>query len=121
MIMASGPITSWQLSGETVETVTGFIFLDSKITADDGYSHEIKRLLLLGRKVINNLDSILKGKDINLLINVHLVKAEFFSSSNAWMWELDYKESWALKNWTEALEKTLWESIGLQGDQISPS
>ena len=83
--MASGPITSWHISGETVETVVGFIVLDSKITADDGYSHESKRHLLLGRKAMTNLDSILKGKDINLLINVHLVKAMFFSSSNAWM------------------------------------
>ena len=83
--MASSPITSWQKNGETVETVTDFIVLDSKITADDGYSHEIKRHLLLGRKAMTNLDSILKGKDINLLINVHLVKAMFFSSSQVWM------------------------------------
>ena len=63
-IMASGPITSWQIDGETVETVTGFIFLGSKITADSDYSHEIKRCLLLGRKVMTNLDSTLKSRDI---------------------------------------------------------
>ena len=74
-IMASGPITSWEIDGETVETVTDFIFLGSKITADGDYSHEIKRHLLLGRKAMTNLDSILKSRDIILATNVHLVKA----------------------------------------------
>ena len=77
-IMASGPITSWQIDGETVETVSDFIFLDSKITADGDCSHEIKRHLLLGRKVTTNLDSILKSRDITLPTKVCLVKAMVF-------------------------------------------
>ena len=77
-ITASGPITSWQIDGETVETVADFIFLGSKITADGDCSHEIKRHLLLGRKVMTNLDSILKSRDITLPTKVHLLKAMFF-------------------------------------------
>ena len=77
-IMASGPITSWQIDGETVETVSDFIFLGSKITADGDCSHEIKRCLLLGRKVMTNLGSILKSRDITLPTKVHLVKAMVF-------------------------------------------
>ena len=77
-IMAPGPITSWQIDGETVETVTDFIFLGSKITADDDCSHEIKRCLLLGRKVMSTLDSILKSRDITLPTKVHVVKAMVF-------------------------------------------
>ena len=77
-IMASGPITSWQIDGETMETVTDFIFLGSKITADGDCSHEIKRCFFLGRKVVTNLDSILKRRDITLLTNVHLVKTMVF-------------------------------------------
>ena len=77
-IMASGPITSWEIDGETVETVSDFIFLGSKITADGDCSHEIKRHLLLGRKAMINLDSILKSRNITLLTKVHLVKAMFF-------------------------------------------
>ena len=77
-IMASGPITSWQIDGETVETVTDFILLGSKITADGDCSHEIKRWLLLGRKAMTNLDSILKSRDITLPTKVHLVKALVF-------------------------------------------
>ena len=73
--MAFGPITSWQIDGETMKTVTDFIFLGSKITADGDYSHEIKRLLLLGRKAMTNLDSILKSRDITSLTKVRLVKA----------------------------------------------
>ena len=80
-IMASGPITSWQIDGKTVETVADFIFLGSKITADGDCSHEIKRCLLLGRKVMTNLDSILKRRDITLSINIHLVKAMVFQWS----------------------------------------
>ena len=76
--MASGPITSWQIDGETVETVVDFIFLGSKITADGDCSHEIKRHLLLGRKVMTNLHSILKSRDITLPTKVHLVKAMDF-------------------------------------------
>ena len=77
-IIASSPITSWQIDGETMETVTDFIFLSSKITADGECSHEIKRSLLLGRKAIINLDSILKSRDITLLTKVHLVKPMIF-------------------------------------------
>ena len=77
-IVASGPITSWQIDGETVETVSDSIFLGSKITADGDCSHEIKRHLLLGRKVMTNLDSILKSRDITLPTKVHLVKAMVF-------------------------------------------
>ena len=77
-IMASGPITSWEIDGETVERVADFIFLGSKITADGDCSHEIKRCLLLGRKVMTNLDSILKSRDITLPTKVHLVKAMVF-------------------------------------------
>ena len=108
-IMASGPITSWEIDGETVEIVTAFIFGGSKITADGDCSHEIKRRLLLGRKVMTNLDSILKSRDINLPTKVHLVKAMVFPvvmyGCESWT-----KESWASKNWcswTSVLEKTL--------------
>ena len=90
-ITASGPITSWQIDGVTVETVVDFIFLGSKITADGDCSHEIKRRLLLGRKVITNLDSILKSRDIILSTKVHLVKAMVFPV-------VMYKcESWTIK------------------------
>jgi len=205
--MASGSITSWQIDGETMEPVTDFIFLSSKITADDDCSHEIKRCLLLGRKSMTNLDSILKHRDITFLTKVHIslvqlisvaqscltlcdpmdcstpgfpvhhqlpeltgsfpmnqffasggqsigvsaspsalskniqdrfplgltgfislqvciVKTMVFLSSHAQMWELDHKEGWVPKNWcfwTVVLEKTLWESLGLQADQTSQS
>ena len=82
--MASGPITSWEIDGETMETVSDFVFGGSKITADGDCSHEIKRRLLLGRKVITNLDSIFKIRDIVLPTKVHLVKV-WFSSSHVWM------------------------------------
>ena len=84
-IVASGPITSWQIDGETVETVRDFIFWGSKITADGNLSHEINRRLLLGRTVMTNLDCILKSREIALPTKVHLVKAMFFSSSHVWM------------------------------------
>ena len=77
-IIASGPIASWQIAGEAMETVIEFIFLSSKITADSDYSHEIKRHFLLGRKAMTNLDSILKSRNITLLTKIHLVKATFF-------------------------------------------
>ena len=97
--MASGPITSWEIDGGTVETVSDFIFFGSKISADADCSHEIKRHLLLGRKVMTNLDSILKSRDITFPTKVHLVKAMVFSTGHVWVWELDYKENWVLKNW----------------------
>ena len=90
--MASGPITSWQIDGETVETLTDFILGGSKITADGDCSHESKRRLLLGRKAMTNLDSILKSRDITLPTKVRLVKALVFFSSHVWMCMLDYKE-----------------------------
>ena len=90
--MASGPITSWQIDGETVETVTDFILGSSKITADGDCSHEIKRCLLLGRKIMTDLDSILKSRDITLPTKVHLVKAVVFPVV-MYGCELDYKES----------------------------
>ena len=96
-IMASGPITSWQIDGETMETVTDFIFLGSKITADGDCSHEIKRHLLLGRKAMTNLDSILKSRDITLLKKVHLVKAMVFPVIRYGC------ESWNIKLSTEEL------------------
>ena len=90
-IMASGPITSWEIDGETVETVADFIFLGSKITADGDCIHEIKRCLLLGRKVMTNLDSIFKSRDITLPTKVHLVKAMGFPVV------IDGCESWTIK------------------------
>ena len=84
-MMASGPIASWEIDGETVETVSDFILGGSKITADGDCSHEIKRRLLLGRKVMTNLDSIFKSRDIILPTKVRLVKAMVFSSGHIWM------------------------------------
>ena len=84
-IMASGPITSWQIDGETMETVTDFIFLGSKITADGNYSHEIKRCLLLGRKAMTSLDSVLKNRDITLPSKLCIKQSYGFSSSQVWM------------------------------------
>ena len=84
-IMASGPIVSWQIDGETVEIMADFIFLGSRITADGDCSHEIKRSLLLGRKVMTNLDSILKSRDITLPTKVCIVKAMNYSSIHVWM------------------------------------
>ena len=89
--MASSPITSWQIDGETVKTVADFIFLGSKITADGDYSHEMKTCLLLGRKVITNLDGVLKSRDITLPTKVHLVKAIIFPVV------LYGSESWTIK------------------------
>ena len=109
-IMASGPITSWQIDGETEETVIDFIFWGSKITTDGDCSHEVTRCLLLGRKVMTHLDSILKSRDITLPTKVHSSQGYGFSSGHVWMWKLDYKEIWVSKNWcfwTVVLEKTL--------------
>ena len=108
-IMASGLITSWQIDGETVETMRDFILGGSKITADGDCSHEIKRLLLLGGKVMTNLDSILKKQGHYFANKGSSSQGYGFSSGHVWMWELDYKESWELKNWyfwTAVLEKT---------------
>ena len=107
-IMASGPITSWQIDGGTVETVSDFLFGGSKITADGDCSHEIKRHLLLGRKVMTNLDSILKSRAITLPTKVHLVKAMAFPVV-IWIWELDCKKSWAPK--TDAFELWCWRRL----------
>ena len=120
-IMASGPITSWQIDGETMETVTDFILGGSKITADGDCSCEIKRPLLLERKAMINLDNILKSRDITLPTKVHLVKSIVFSISHVWMWELEHKESWVPKNWcfwTVVLEKTL--ESPLNNKEIKP-
>ena len=108
-VMASGPITSWQIDGETVETVTDFIFGGSKITADVDCSHDIKRRLLLGRKVMTNLDSILKSRDITLSTNVHLVKAIIFPVV------MYGCESWTIKKTehqrTDAFELWCWRRL----------
>ena len=109
-IMASGPITSQQINGETVETVADFILGGSKITADCDCSHEIKRCLLLGRKVMINLDSILKSRDITLPTMFHLVKAMVFQWS-CMVWELDYKESWVLKTVLGVAKSQTWLSM----------
>ena len=109
-IMASGPITSWERDGETVETVSDFVFRGSKITADGDCSHEIKRRLLLGRKVMTNLDSIFKSRDSYFANKGPSSQVYGFSSGHVWMWELDCEESWVRKNWcfwTVVLEKTL--------------
>ena len=94
-IMASGPVSSWQIDGETMETVTDFIFLGSKITADTDCSHEIKRCLLLGRKVMTNLDSILKSRDVTLPTNICLIKAMVFPVA------MYGCESWTIKKKAE--------------------
>ena len=118
-IMASSPITSWQIDGETVEIVADFIFLGSKITADGDGSHEIKRRLLLERKVMTNLDSVFKSRDITLQTKVRQVKAMVFPVVT-----YGY-ESWTVKKAERrrivncVLEKIL-ESLGLQGDPTSP-
>ena len=108
-IMASGPITLWQIDGETMETVKDFLFLGSKITADGDCSHEIKRCLLFGRKVMINLDSILKSRDITLSTNVHLVKAMVFPVV------MYGSESWTMKKAecqrTDAFELWCWRRL----------
>ena len=107
-IMAPCPISAWQIDGKTMETVTDFIFLGSKITADGDCSPEIKRYLLLGRKAVKNLDNILKSRDIT--DKGPSSQSYGFSSSHVCIWEVNHKESWALKNWcfcTVGLEKTL--------------
>ena len=119
-IMASGPITSWQIDGETMETVRDFILGGSQITADGDCSHEIKRRLLCGRKAVTHLDSILKSK--HYFANKGLSSQSCgFSSSHVWMWELDHKEGWVPNNWcfwTVVLEKTL--ESPLDNKEIQP-
>ena len=121
-IKASGPITSWEIDGETVETVSDLIFLGSKITTDGGCSHEIKRRLLLGRKVMTNLDSIFKSRDITLPTKVHLVKLWFFLWScmdvRVGLWRRLSSEELMLLNC--GIGEDSWESLGLQGDPTSP-
>ena len=122
--MASSPIISWQIDGETVETVADFIFWGSKITVAGDCSHEIKRCLLLGRKVMTSLDSILKCRDITLPTKVNLVKAMVFPvvmyGCESWTkkkvehWRIDAFELWCWR-------RLFWESFGLQGDLASPS
>ena len=100
-IMASGPITSWQIDGEKVETMTDFLFLGTKITADSDCSHEIKRHLLLGRKPMTNPGNVLKSRDITLPTKAHIVKV--------WMWELDQKEGWSQR--TDAFKLWCWRKL----------
>ena len=134
-IMASGPITSWQIGGETVETVSDFIFLGSKITADGDYSHEIKRCLLLGRKVMTNLDSILKSRDITLPTKVHLVKAMVFpvvmygceswtimkaehrrvDAFELWCWRRLLRVPWTARRSNQSILKEISPGCSLEG------
>ena len=133
--MASGPITSWQIDGETVETVSDFVFLGSQITADDDCSHEIKRRLLLGRKVTSNLDSILKSRDITLSTKVHLVKAMVFlvvmyrceswtikkaerrriDAFELWCWRRLLRVPWTAKGSNQSILKEISPEYSLEG------
>ena len=134
-IMASGPITSWQIDGETVETVADFIFLGSKITADGDCSHEIKRCLLLGRKVMTNLGSILKSRDITLSTKVHLVKAMVFpvvmygceswtvkkaehrrmDAVELWCWRRLLRVPWTARRYHQPILKEISSEYSLEG------
>ena len=134
-IMASGPITSWQINGETVETVSDFIFLGSKITLDGDCSHEIKRCLLLGRKVMTNLDSVLKSRDITLPIKVRLVKAMVFpvimygceswtikkaecrriDAFELWCWRRLLRVSWTARRSNQSILKEIITGCSLEG------
>ena len=125
--MASGPIISWQIDGETIETVTGFIFSGSKITADGDCSHEIKRRLLLGRKAMTNLDSILKSRDITLSTEVHLVKAMVFTvvmcGCKSWTVKkaehqrIDAFELWCWRKIESRLDSKEIQPVHSKGDQ----
>ena len=121
-IMASGPITSWEIDGETVDAVSDFIFWGSKITVDCDCSHEIKRHLLLERRVMTNLHSIFKSRDITLPIKVHLVKLWFFLWScmdvRVGLWRMLSAEELMLLNC--GVGEDSWESLGLQGDPTNP-
>ena len=133
--MASGPITSWETDGKTVETVSDFIFLDSKITADGDCSHEIKRRLLLGRKVMTNLDSILKSRDITLPAKVRLVKAMVFpvvmygceswtvkkaerrkiDAFELWCWKRLLRVPWSARRSNQSIVKEVSPGCSLEG------
>ena len=133
--MASGPITSWEIDGETVETVSDFIFLGSQITADGDYSHEIKRHLLLGRKVMTNLDSILKSRDITLPTKAHQVKAMVFpvvmygceswtvkkaerrriDAFDLWCWRRLLRVPWTAKRSNQSILKEISPGCSLEG------
>ena len=133
--MASGPITSWQIDGETMETVTDFIFLGSKITADGDCSHEIKRRLLLGRKAMTNIDSILKSRDIALLTPIHLVKAMVFpvvmygceswtirkaepqriDAFELWCWRRLLRVPWTARRSNQSILKEISPGCSLEG------
>ena len=133
--MASGPITSWQIDGETEDTVADFIFLGSKITADGNCSHEIKRCLLLGRKVMTNLDSILKSRDITLSTKVHLVKAMVFpvvmygceswtikkaecrriDAFELWCWRRLLRVPWTARRSNQSIIKKISPGCSLEG------
>ena len=133
--MASGPITSWEIDGETVETVSDFIFLSSKITADGDCSHEIKRHLLLGRKVMTNLDNILKSRDIILPTKVHLVKAMVFpvvmygceswtikkaehqiiDAFKLWCWKRLLRVPWTARRTNQSILKEIRPEYALEG------
>ena len=134
-IMASGPITSWEIDGETVETVSDFIFLGSKITADGDCSHEIKRRLLLGREAMTNLDSIFKSRDITLLTKVHLVKAMVFhavlygceswtvkkaecrriDALELWCWRRLFRVPWTARRSSQSILEEINPGISLEG------
>ena len=133
--MASGPITSWEIDGETMETVTDFILGGSKITADRDYSHEIKRLFLLGRKAMANLNSILKSRDITLSTKVHLVKAMVFpvvkygceswtikkaehrriDAFELWCWRRLFRVSWTSRKSNQSIPKEISPDYSLEG------
>ena len=133
--MTSGPITSWQIGGETVETVADFIFLGSKFTADGECSHEIKRCLLLGRKVMTNLDSILKSRDITLSTKIHLIKAMVFpvvmygckswtikkaecrriNTFELWSWRRLLRVSWTARRSNQSILKEISPECSLVG------
>ena len=139
-IMVSGPITSWEIDGETVETVSDFIFLGSKITADGDCSHEIKRHLLLGRKVLTNLDRILKSRDITLPAKVHLVKAMVFpvimygceswtvkkaecqriDAFELWYWRRHLQVPWTSRRSNKSILKEINSECSLEGLMLRP-
>ena len=139
--MASGPITSWQMDGETVETVAGFIFWSSKITADGDCSHEIKRRLLLGRKVMTNLDSILQSRDITLSAKVHLVKVMVFpvvihgceswtikkaehrriDVFELWYWRRLLRVPWTARRSSQSILKEISHECSLEGMMLKPN